>query len=78
MNPTALGYLYGLELHGSRHMVDTKQIQARKHKTKRINKKWLKRYGFKTIEVPANRYFVMGNKRSGCCSGMGFAVYTVS
>ena len=35
----------------------TKDVQARTHKRKRINKKWLKRYGFKT--VPDNtRIFV--------------------
>ena len=28
-----------------------KIIQARKHKKKRINKKWLKRYGYKTVMV---------------------------
>ena len=35
----------------------TKDVQARRHKRKRINKKWFKRYGFKT--VPDNtRIFV--------------------
>lgn len=35
----------------------TKDVQARRHKRKRINKKWLKMYGFKT--VPDNtRIFV--------------------
>jgi TnpA family transposase len=29
--------------------VITKEVQARKHKKKRINKKWLKRYGLKTV-----------------------------
>jgi hypothetical protein len=28
-----------------------KIVQARKHKEKRINKKWLKRYGYKTVIV---------------------------
>ena len=27
-----------------------KKVQARTHKKKRINKKWAKRYGFKTYE----------------------------
>ena len=31
-------------------------VQARTHKKKRINKKWRKRYGMKT--VPWNRYFL--------------------
>ena len=35
-------------------------VQARKHKKKRINKKWLKRYGMK--EVPWNKFYIEGNK----------------
>lgn len=27
----------------------TKDVQARKHSKKRINKKWLKRYGYKAV-----------------------------
>lgn len=27
----------------------TKDVQSRKHRKKRINKKWLKRYGYKTV-----------------------------
>jgi hypothetical protein len=27
----------------------TKQVQRRRHRNRRINKKWLKRYGYKTI-----------------------------
>lgn len=27
----------------------TKQVQKRTHKKQRINKKWLKRYGYKTV-----------------------------
>ena len=27
----------------------TKQVQRRTHKKRRINKKWLKRYGYKTV-----------------------------
>jgi len=34
-------------------------VQARKHKAKRINKKWLKRYGYKEIEVSVR--FKMNN-----------------
>ena len=30
-----------------------KFVQARKHKKRRINKKWLKRYGYKTVLVDA-------------------------
>lgn len=36
------------------HMAD--KVQARKHKKKRINKKWLKRYGMK--DVPWKKFVV--------------------
>lgn len=39
-------------LNGTRIFVTdmiTKDVQARKHRKKRINKKWLKRYGHKTV-----------------------------
>lgn len=39
-----------------------KKVQARTHKKKRINKKWAKRYGFKTYE---NQLF----KTDKCCNG---------
>ena len=32
----------------------TKQIQCRTHRKRRINKKWLKRYGYKTVEDDGN------------------------
>lgn len=32
-------------------IITTRKRQARKHRKKRINKKWLKRYGIITIEV---------------------------
>lgn len=35
------------------------KVQARKHKKKRINKKWRKRYGMK--EIPWTKIFVLGN-----------------
>ncbi len=44
----SMNYLTGYRLIGLDTI--TKKVQARKHKKKRINKKWLKRYGFK--EVP--------------------------
>lgn len=33
----------------------------RTHKSKRINKKWLKRYGYKIKWTSKDQYFVMGN-----------------
>lgn len=38
---------YNMEVQGYR----TISVQARKHRAKRINKKWLKRYGYKEIQV---------------------------
>lgn len=35
------------------------QVQARRHRKKRIDKKWLKRYGYKTVRRKIRR-------RSGC------------
>lgn len=35
------------------------KVQARKHKKKRINKKWRKRYGMK--EIPWTKFFVSNN-----------------
>lgn len=49
------------EMNGYRVIVTTdikKKVQARTHKKRRINKKWLKKYGYK--EVPDNNlcYFM--------------------
>ena len=39
----------------------TKDIQRRKHKKCRINKKWLKRYGYKC--VPDNDKIILSNNK---------------
>ena len=39
----------------------TKDIQRRKHKKRRINKKWLKRYGYKC--VPDDDKIIMSNNK---------------
>ena len=38
-------------------------VQTRKHKKKRINKKWRKRYGVK--EVPWNKFYIFDDKIFG-------------
>lgn len=48
------GYLYGMRIFTT-NMI-TKDVQARKHKKKRINKKWLKRYGYKAVPDNAKIY----------------------
>ena len=40
--------------------VITKQIQRRTHRKRRINKKWLKRYGYKTV-LDDEKIVIMGN-----------------
>jgi hypothetical protein len=42
----------GMPLISNANMYDLKIVQLKKHKKKRINKKWLKRYGTKTIKEP--------------------------
>lgn len=42
-----MAYLTGLRLVETTAI--TKQVQRRIHRQRRINKKWLKRYGYKTI-----------------------------
>ena len=39
----------------------TKDIQRRTHKKRRINKKWLKRYGYKC--VPDNDKIILSNNK---------------
>lgn len=42
-----IGYYMGFELIETTAI--TKQIQRRNHRKRRVNKKWLKRYGYKTV-----------------------------
>lgn len=41
----------GYGLYGTPIIITTRKRQARKHKKKRVNKKWLKRYGMRIVEV---------------------------
>lgn len=43
-------FLYGMQIIVSNNI--TKEVRARKHKKRRIDKKWLKKYGYK--HVPDN------------------------
>ena len=45
-----LSYLYGMQIIVTNSI--TKEIRVRKHKKRRIDKKWLKKYGYK--HVPDN------------------------
>lgn len=46
-------------------IITTRKFQRRKHRKKRINKKWANRYGFKTIEVQEpGQMYIMGGRGS--------------
>lgn len=51
-------YHFGYTIVKSREAVD--RVQARKHKAKRINKKWRKRHGFR--EYPKKMAYIIGNQ----------------
>jgi len=54
----------GLDLSQKPDMCDIliqKPIQIRKHKKKRINKKWAKKYGFTIINIESKGYKVVSN-----------------
>ena len=55
--------MIGLEFYNGKRVIVTnaitKDVQARRHKKKRISKKWLKRYGHKA--VPDNNKVIMTN-----------------
>ena len=55
----------GFKIIESKSCVDFKQVQRRKHKKKRINKKWLKRYGEITKTVPSDKIYIFDNVVSG-------------
>jgi hypothetical protein len=59
---TIFGSMYGMELYPSELMVDYKRKRARTHKKKRIDKKWLKRYGYISYTVASMTAYVMENK----------------
>lgn len=58
MNPVEIESLNGMRVFIT-NMI-TKDVQARKHKKKRINKKWLKRYGLKIL--PDNEKVIATNE----------------
>jgi len=56
------GNLYGMELIESENMVDFISIQRRKHRQKRLNKKYKKKYGLDTIKKPKQQTFIFDGK----------------
>lgn len=54
INVNLLAKLFTQEKSNTFDIQYTIMVQARKHKKKRINKKWLKRYGYKQQQMIAN------------------------
>jgi hypothetical protein len=55
VSPELLNIIIGNpECNGEIEGIYKRVVQAKKHKKKRINKKWLKRYGYKEIDVPVH------------------------
>ena len=54
----SINSIFGYQLIGVPSMCN--KVQARRHKKKRINKKWRKRYGMK--EVPWKKFYIEGNR----------------
>lgn len=59
MNGLSISQFFGSEIIITKHI--TKTVQARCHKKRRINKKWLKRYGYKSVPDD-NKMLVVGNR----------------
>lgn len=55
--------IFGYQIIGVPYMAD--KVQARKHKKKRINKKWRKRYGMR--DVPWKIFYIDKVNRSIYC-----------
>lgn len=53
--------IFGMKVVENRAMTDIKRYQRRIHRSSRVNKKWAKRYGFRTVLVPKKALFVFGN-----------------
>lgn len=58
-------FLSGFQLIENINLINTFTKQKRKHKKKRINKKWAKIYGYYTYGVPMSDVYYMGNKIIG-------------
>ena len=56
----------GIKVILSKYITETKEVRARKHKAKRVDKKWLKKYGFKNIQIPNKKFFHMIRENAIC------------
>ena len=55
---TEIDYLYGIPIFITNHI--TKQVRCRTHKKRRIDKKWLKKYGYKEVQDDSKMYMFDG------------------
>ena len=53
---------YGMQLVESEAMVDIISTQKRKHRQKRLNKKYKKKYGFISFKKPKQQIFIMDGR----------------
>ena len=60
-----VGIINGYRLIESKAMVDTISKRAKTHRQKRIDKQWLKKYGFKVEVIPKKDVFIMDNNIIG-------------
>lgn len=56
-NTTDLPALFGLRV--ITRPIPHRMVQAKTHRRRRINKKWLKRYGYKSVVAPYDRFEVL-------------------
>lgn len=59
----SIGMFVGYKLIEDKWMIESQEV--RRHRAKRINKKWIKRYGRKYVYVPSNEYFVFQDRIVG-------------
>lgn len=55
--------MYSLDIMEDKNLVVSDAIRVKTHKRKRIDKKWKKKYGWRTIWVPDKNIYVLPNKK---------------
>lgn len=54
-------FYYGIDVIENPHLTITELVRRKIHKKKRIDKKYAKKYGFKSITKPDDKIYVMPN-----------------
>jgi hypothetical protein len=66
MEPGVLGYYMGLPMIPMKTLTKgTLSVPKRRNKQKRIQKKWIMKYGFNYIPIPDTQIYVFDNKIIG-------------